>query len=244
MIDELQLFRGKDYVINDKITIRQPTLNDICDLGEQRYFNMVSSLCATPSDYKVMLADNCGVDYEKVGEFEFFCMIRDSLSVEDTSIIFGDLDLKLLKFAENMQTKELVLCDGKNNIYFDNTIYTLVVDYLRAIHGFEKKVDIAGNEHAKQYLLDKERRKLQRQTNKKYESMLIPLVSAMVNCEQFKYNHDTVWNLPIYVFMDSVRRIQKLKSYNQLTQGIYAGTIDAKTLSEDSLNWMGSLSKS
>lgn len=73
--------------------------------------------------------------------------------------------------------------------------------------------------------------------------MLVPLVSAMVNCEQFKYDHNTVWNLPIYVFMDSVKRIQKLKNYNQLMQGVYAGTIDSKTLSQDSFDWMGSLSK-
>ena len=242
-MDELQLFRGKDYKLNDKITIHHPTLNEICDYGEQKYYSMVSNLCATPSDFKVQLLDNFGIDYEEVSDFEMFSMISRSLTVEDTSIILGELDFKFFILAENTQTNELVLYDKQNDIVIDKAIYLLMVEYLRSIHGFERRVDKAGNEHTKKYLINRERRQLQRQKNKKYTSMLVPLVSAMVNCEQFKYNHSTVWNLPVYVFMDSVKRIQKLKNYNQLMQGLYAGTIDSKTLSEDSLNWMGSLSK-
>ena len=244
MVDELQLFRGRDYKINDKITIHHPTLNEICDYGEEKYYQMVSGLCSTPSDHKVQLLDNFGVDYEQISDFELFCMLCKAYPIESTSIIFDNLDFQLFKLAENTQTKSLVLYDEQNDIIIDNVIYLLLVKYLRAIHGFERKMDVAGNAHAKQYLLDKERRRLQRMANKEYESMLVPLVSAMVNCEQFKYDHATVWNLPIYVFMDSVKRIQKLKQYNQLMQGVYSGTIDSKTLSEDSLNWMGSLSKS
>ena len=244
MVDELQLFRGKDYKINDHITIHHPTVDEICDYGEEKYYGMVSSLCSTPSDNKVQLLDNFGIDYELLKEFDFFCMMSRSFTVEDTSIIFGSLDFRLFELSQNTKTEELVLWNQQNNVVIDNGIYLLLVQYLRAIHGFERRVDKAGNEHTKKYLIDRERRQQQRRKNKKYQSMLVPLVSAMVNCEQFKYDHITVWELPIYVFMDSVKRIQKLKNYNQLMQGIYAGTIDSKTLSEDSLNWMGSLGKS
>lgn len=243
MIDELQLFRGKDYIVNEHITIHHPTLNEICDYGEQKYYSMVSTLCATPSDYKVFLFDNLGVDYEKITEFEFFCTLCKGLSINETSILFGDLDFGCFDLAQNNQNGQIILYDNIHHIVIDEALYKIITEYLRCIHNFEKRVDIAGNAHTKKYLIDKERRQQQRRKKEKYKSMLIPLVSAMVNCEQFKYNHNTVWELPIYVFMDSVKRIQKLKNYNQLMQGVYAGTIDLKTLSQDSFNWMGSLSE-
>lgn len=243
MLDELQLFRGQDYKINEYITIRHPTLNEICNYGEQQYYSMVSSLCTTPSEHKVALLDNFGVDYENISEFEFFRIICSGLQAEDINILFGDLDLTCFGAIKNNANGEIVLYDEIHDIIIDESIYNLVTEYIRRIHNFEKHIAIAGNAHTKKYLIDKERRQLQRQKNEKYKSMLVPLVSAMVNCEQFKYNHNTVWDLPIYVFMDSVKRIQKLKNYNQIMQGVYSGNIDLKNLSQDSLNWMGSLSE-
>lgn len=244
IIDELQLFRGYEYIVNDYIKITQPTLNEICSYGEQKYYNMVSTLCATPSDFKVQLLDNFNLDYEELTEFQFFATMCREFKVEETAILFGKLDLQAFELAHNNQNNELILYNSHNDFVIDNGLYTLITTHLRLVHGFKKKIDIGGNENGKKYLLDKERRQLQRQRNMKYESMLIPLISAMVNCEKFKYNHDTVWDLPIYTFMDSVRRIQKLQNYNQTMQGVYAGTIDFKSLSQDTLNWMGSLNKS
>jgi hypothetical protein len=90
-------------------------------------------------------------------------------------------------------------------------------------------------------MIDKARKMQMRQQNKKFESVMVPLVSSMVNCEQFKYNHKEVWDLPLYSFMDSVRRIQKIKNCDHLVQGIYAGNVDGKKISSDSLNWLGAL---
>lgn len=241
MIDELQLFRGKDYIINNSITIHHPTLDEICNYGEERYYQMISCLCSTPSDYKVMLLDNFGVDYEQISEFQFFILMRQVFSQFDTSILFNNLDFKSFEVVQNNQNNEIILYETAKNIAIDNTIYKLITSYLREIHGFEKKVDVAGNEHTKEYIIQKERRQLSRMKNKKYKSILIPLISAMINCSEFKYNYETVWGLPIYVFMDSVKRIQKIKNYNYIMQGVYSGTIDSKNLSEDSLNWMGNL---
>ena len=37
-VDPLQLYMGYNYSINDKIVIKQPTMRDITDMGEQEYF--------------------------------------------------------------------------------------------------------------------------------------------------------------------------------------------------------------
>lgn len=239
LIDELQLFRGQDYVINEHITIHQPTLNEICDFGELRYYNMVYILTSTPSQYKVQLFD-MGIDYEEISDFDLFVLLCRHLTVEDTSILFGNLDFSKCELMFN-ENKEPVLVDFENDTLIDNIIYILMVEYLRSVHFIEKQVDKAGNAHTKQYLIDRERRQLGRKSKKQQKSVLIPLISAMTNCEQFKYNHDDVWNLHIYVFNDSVRRIQKIKNYDQIMQGAYSGCVDLKKIELESISWLGNL---
>lgn len=243
MIDELQLFKGQNYVINNHISIKHPTLDQICEYGEQEYYNMILTLCATPSDYKVQLLDLFHRDYETVNEFEFFAYLCSSFNQEQTSILFDNLDFKKFKLDRSSFNGELILIDEKSNTIIDSVIYFLIVNYLRKIHSVEKNISVGGNKHTKDYLIEKERRKLTRRKDKNFESILFPQVSALVNCEQFKYDHKTVWNLPIYVFLDSVKRIQKIKNYNQTMHGVYFGTVDLKSISLEKINWMGSLSE-
>ena len=70
MIDQLKLFRGEGYKINDKILIRQPTLEEIVDFGEQRYFGLVRTICSTPADRKVEIWDKLHVFWEKIDEYD------------------------------------------------------------------------------------------------------------------------------------------------------------------------------
>ena len=74
-----------------------------------------------------------------------------------------------------------------------------------------------------------------------FESVLFPLISALCNHEGFKYNPDTVWDVRIFVFYDSLKRTQKITEARQLTAGLYAGTLDKKSISDDALNWLGNL---
>lgn len=243
MIDELELFRGKDFVFNNYITIRQATLDEICDFGEQDYYSVVHMLCSTPSDYKVFLLDECGVDYEELDDFTFFSrFIAPSLTQDMISCVFGGgLDLSDFSLARDNLTGNNVLYDEINDRRIDESMYTVITEYVRRVHGFERRDDKPGNERTKQYLLNKERKLLLRHKDEPFKSILVPLISALVNCEQFKYDHKSVWSLNIYAFMDSVRRIQKYKNYNQVIQGYYAGTVDGKKLNFDDLDWLAPL---
>lgn len=58
MIDYLRVFRGRDYPLSAKITIKQPTLDEICAYGEQRYWGLVRAICSTPADRKVEIWDS------------------------------------------------------------------------------------------------------------------------------------------------------------------------------------------
>ena len=283
-VDKLKLYRGQDYKINDNIIIHQPSLGEICDFGEGRYYSIVQTLTAIPSDMKSQL-DDIGIDYEAISDFELFILLIKTLNYDDTKIIFGDLDLSKFELYTDKSNGETVLAQNirkekeveyveiinkklnsfhkiiykllklptteeihktkieyeEITVVIDRFIYQIISDYLCEIHGFKKKIEHAGNEFTKKYLIQESRDKIIANKNSKFESMLYPLISSMINCEGFKYNHKQVWDMKINSFMDSVQRIQKIKNVSYLMQGAYSGCVDLSKINKKELDWLGEL---
>jgi len=239
-IDELKLFRGQDYQINDFLTVRHPTLGEICDYGEKEAYNVVNILCSTPSNFQVQL-DDMGYRFEDIDEFVFFGTLCMLLSQKDTEFLLGNVNLSSYALCKNSETSEIILYSKTEDRIIREVDYQLMTIFLRKIFGLKKRVDRYGNEITRRECINDERRMMKERGEEPYKSYLVPLISAMINCENFKYDHKTVWDLPIYIFMDSVQRIQKIKNYEQIMMGAYTGNIDLKKLPESVLNWMGEL---
>ena len=80
-IDELKIYRGSDILITDKIIVTQPTIDQIIEFGEKRYFQTVYTLTGVGADFKWQLLDYFGRDYTEIEDFELFkLMIYGSLS--------------------------------------------------------------------------------------------------------------------------------------------------------------------
>ena len=94
-IDELQMYFGEDYIVNSYITIHQPTIGEIVKYGEKEYYSMIHTLTCIPSDMKSQLWD-LQIDYMEISDFTLFMLLTRALSQEQTSLIFGDLDLSKL----------------------------------------------------------------------------------------------------------------------------------------------------
>lgn len=60
----------------------------------------------------------------------------------------------------------------------------------------------------------------------------------MVNTEQYKYDFAGTLELSIYQFNESVRQVTHKQNYSNLMFGIYSGSLDPKTISQDDLNWL------
>ena len=71
-IDELKIYRGNDIRITDKIIVTQPTIDQIIEFGEKRYFSTVHTLTGVGADFKWQLLDYFGIDYTKIDDFELF----------------------------------------------------------------------------------------------------------------------------------------------------------------------------
>ena len=80
-VDDLKIYRGSDIRITDKIIVIQPTIDQIIEFGEKRYFQTVHCLTGVGADFKWQLWDYFNIDYTTIGDFELFkLMIWKNLS--------------------------------------------------------------------------------------------------------------------------------------------------------------------
>lgn len=71
-VDDLKIYRGSDIRITDKIIVTQPTIDQIIEFGEKRYFSAVHTLTGVGADFKWQLWDYFGIDYTEIDDFELF----------------------------------------------------------------------------------------------------------------------------------------------------------------------------
>ena len=242
--DELKIYRGEDFVVSEHIIIHQPTLNEICDYGECGYYSMIYQLTSTPQSMKSQLWD-IGIDYTEITPYQlFYNFLYKIYPQEQTSILFGDLDLTNFQVMQRKDDKSVALCQYIDNdlVIIDEFTYNMIVDYLRAVHNIEKDERMPANESTKMILIEDDRDAIEINQRKEYHSQLKNLISSMINCEGFKYNHSQVWDMKINAFMDSVKRITKIKNANLLLQSGYSGFgINLKDVDKKQLNWLGEL---
>lgn len=242
--DELKIYRGNDYVVSEHIVIHQPSLEEITNYGEREYYSMIYQLTATPQTMKVQLWD-MGIDYTRIKAFELFCyMLYKLFPQEKTSILFGKLDLTKFQLLQRTDDESLLLYQVIDNapVVIDEFTYNIITDYIRKVHIIQKDEKLPANEATKMILIEDDREEWERNKNKEYHSQLKNLISSMINCEGFKYNHSQVWDMKINAFMDSVKRISKIKNADLLLQSGYSGFgINLKDIDKKQLDWQGEL---
>ena len=237
--DELQLYIGDDYVINDKIRVLQPTIRQIAEFGEKEFFSVVHTVTAIPSDMKSQLFD-VGIDWMEIQDFDLFCMLSQTLTPDKTKLLFGDLDFTKLKPYNHPHIEgEIILADKETGVLIDKLIYVRIVSYLCKAFNITPKVEKAANKITKQILIEEDRKKIELNKNKPFKSFLLPLISA-VKVRQ-GYTKDYVLNMGYFEFMDDVARLQIIHNADHLLSGVYASTIDMKKLNKAELNWMKEL---
>ena len=230
------LLYKKELPVNQYISIIVPSVGEILE-DEDGYYGLVSALTAMPMDLMVQL-DDAGIDFTTINDYELFLLLFPGIKSADTHLIFGGLDLSKFEMAINEQNGTVVLLDRENDIVIDRAIHGRIAATLRKIHHLEKNRRKPGNQEAKAFLLERARAKMKRKRNRMEESQLETLIVALVNTEQYKYNFESTLGLSIFQFNESVRQIIKKIDYDNRMHGIYAGTLNAKELSQDDLNWL------
>lgn len=238
-VDSLFLYFGDDYIVNDQIKLKQPTIGDVVDYGESQYFSMIHTLSAIPSDVKSMLWDQMQLDWTKVEDFELFIMFSQTMTPDKTGIIFGDLDFSKMRPFRSKQNDEIVLADRDSGIIIDKLIYMRMVSFIRKLHNITPKPEKAKGKRAKQAMIDEDRRNREFNKDKPFKSYLLPLISA-VKVKQ-GYTKDYVRNMGLFEFFDDLGRMQVIDSADHLLNGMYCGMADLSKVDKKQFNWLREL---
>lgn len=270
--DELKIYRGEDLPITSKITVTQPTIGQIADFGERRYFSAVHTLCAVGADLKWQLNDYMGIDYTQIEDYDLFVKftsqvvssrknmykelttnpqyaeelasipddIMESMLINPLELILKDIDLCDFVPCTDKTNDQIILYDAKHDITIDRVVYTRMVDAVRKIHGLKRNNEVPANERTKLDLIEDARDEAMMAANKPYKSIIKPLVSALsVKCGML--GDDRIWNMPVNMFLDNIKRANKIQDSTLLLQGAYSGFASLKDVDRNRLDWTGEL---
>ena len=239
-VDELSLYFGDPYVVNDYITITIPKIGEVVKYGERQYYSMVQTITAIPSEMKASLWD-AGIDWTQITDFQLFMMLAPTLPKDKTYILFGDLDFQAMKPFENKFNETIVLRNPDTGAVIDELAYGKITSYLCSAHNLTKKVEKAANEFTKKFMIDEDRQKLQHNAKQPYKSFLRPLISA-VKCRQ-GYTLDYVKNMGLFEFFDDLNRLQVIVNTDALLQGSYSGMVDTSKIPKKNFDWCREITK-
>lgn len=237
MANRKSLLTASSITILPNLSIRIPAVGEILE-DEQHYYNLISSLTATPFQYMVQL-DDMGIDFTKITDYQLFLMLMPLFARGDLRILFGDTDLSDIVACDHPQNGAAILYSPQNDLVIDELIYHQIADAIRKINLLKKETRKPGNEEAKEFHIQLERKKQKRHAGKPYEPYLERLVVALVNRPEFKYNYEQVNHLTIYQFHQSFEQIKTGINFDHTMTGVYAGTVDTSKIKDKScLSWI------
>ena len=250
--DVLKMFFGLPYHLTEDITIRQPTVRDIVDFGEDEFWGFVTRFAGNPTALRLPLWD-LGIDWNKITDFELFVSMVKTFRIEETKIFFGD-QIDFTQFvpvslpvpavdqeeAEDTQPKtEIVLVNDKRpEIQITEEIYQKMVNFIRMATGYNPKVEKAKGKLTKQSVIDEDRMniriaQMKQKKDPLFGSFLLPMFSFCLNHPGFKYRKSEVMDMNLFEFMDSVKRILNTESVQALMSGMYSGFMDTSKIDFD-----------
>ena len=183
-------------------------------------------------DYDYRISEEANVKagnerYIKVCKDIDFSKLRQYARKEDM-----DKDEKYLK-------KNFILYDPDQEIIIDESIYMHIREYIRMMFDQHPKEEFAKGKLAKQWIIEEEKEKMKLDAEKntgRKKSILLPMVSSLLNHPGFKYDLDGIKKLGIFAFMDSVRRLQVYEQCVAFMGGMYSGFMDISKLGQQELN--------
>lgn len=250
--DELKMYFGKPFDVGNGMTIYQPTIGQILNIGEEKFYSTLYIFVGNPTMFRLQLWD-MGVDWNKITSYDLFMSTITGINKEVSDLLFGDLDFS--GFALYGKNIEQINDDGETEIIQIPTLYsqsldieiskddyTLISEYLQVMFNIHPKVERAKGRATKEAIIEEDRMNLaMRQKEKQSGSILLPLISSCLNHPGFKYKLNELEDVGICYFMDSVQRLQVYESSTAVMKGMYSGFVDGSKIKPENYNWMRSL---
>lgn len=241
-VDKAKMYMCEPLLLPKDIWLIQPTVGEIIQFGEKRFYHTIRLFTANPTTYRVQLWD-MGIDWNKITDYQLFCMLLQTLDFEVLNLIFPTTDfskfqIKTITFPDGSISQTLFDSDSKQEI--DEDMYEYLVLHVRTMFHIFPKKELARGKITKETIIDDERI-LITEASHDNSSYLVPLLSGCINHPGFKYNSHQLKEIGIYEFMDSVKRLQVYEITNALLKGRYSGFIDTSKIDEKEFNFMREL---
>lgn len=244
--DSLKMYFREDYFVKG-IRIVQPTIGNILNMGESKFYYDLSPFLYNSTSIRVMLWDlPQRIDWCKVKDIEVFSMLKSMTDTDNSAIrlLFPDYrieHMQLMQFQEKDSDKpQLCLYDSENDFILKESEYMEIAEYIRTLLNIHPKVEKAKGKTAKKWMIDEDRINMAQKEDKN-NLILLPLVSACINHPGFKYKLQELREVGIYEFMDSVQRLQIYESTRALIGGSYSGFADMSKVPKEQFNFMREL---
>lgn len=261
--DELMIYRGKDIQIAPQIIITQPSIDDIIEFGEKRYFSAIHTFTAVGADLKWQLWD-MGIDYTEIDDYDLFIKVisqiisskkdiyskmpeeeKAKLSDEEKKdymlnplqLILKDIDFSDFTRRIDTRNNQVVLYDPKRDILIGRAIYAQIVDAIRKMHGLKRNNEIPANERTKMDLIEDARDAHMLSSKEPYKSALLPLISTL----SIKSGRDNIWDMKISRFFYDIKRVGKIQDATMLLQSAYSGFANLKGIDKTRLDIWGDI---
>ena len=186
MENKKSLLKQNSVDILPNLSVKIPTVGEILE-DEDSYYGIISSLTASPFQYMVPL-DDMGIDYTTITDYELFKILFPIYAKSDLSLLFGNLNTSDFDIFTHSKDNSQVIYSPSNDIIIDELVYNDLTNTLRKINLIEKVKSKPGNESAKKYLLEKERKKQKRNAKNSHKPYLENMVIALVNTSEFPYD--------------------------------------------------------
>ena len=247
-MDNLDLLLGKSLVLGN-LTVKHPKISDVIELGESFVFSAINIFTLKPSDLMVELYDS-GIDYRNAKPYDIFIMLcGETLSRSEDGKITWNEGSQISKqigwltdiydFVLSADKEDLFLLSPSTGIKIDIGVYTQMRKYFMDMNNrTEKEQYNPGNDTTVKFLIDQERRRRKREAKRAHKSFLAPQISSLVWASGRSF--EEICDLYLYQFFDGLLRINKIKSYDNVCFGYYAGNIETSSFNKikESLNWM------
>ena len=259
--DTTKIYFGKPYTIDlddsvGSITVYSPTIGDIIEMGEERFFQTLNIFITNTTQYRLDLWD-AGIDWTEISDFDLFVFFYKRIDPEPAKLLFGDLDFSkfeiMYKKIDNEETEsedieeskgEVALYDRENKIEINYNVYNHISQYLQNVFGIFPEEKITKSQHLKQMYIEKDRRERKnkewKEEHNKEEARptLQSTISACVNHPGFKYKLKELEEVGVAEFYDSVRRLMTYEQSTALMKGMYSGFVDGSKIKPKDYDFM------
>ena len=238
----LRVYFGDDYVVNDRITIHQPSIQDFIDAdNESDIYHVIAPFISNTTGYRIQLWD-MGIDWNKITNQELFSILIKTVDYKYSKLIFGDIDFSTFNLYEKTvdDNKVLTLYSPKMDLEIDEETMNKMCKYIQFMfNSYPPEEEFTSSKILKQELINNDRQKqLLRKKEDGVGQSLLSMISFYLNHPGCKYKKNELREVGYFEFMYNIQRLQIYESTRALFGGMYSGMCDLSKVDPKEFNFM------